>query len=53
MQQEAIYQLLINKRESVGLKHCNDPKDFIEYSSDMYDFMKIRMSTIKTKNSKY
>ena len=29
------YQYLINKRESVGLKHFNDPKAFIEYSSDM------------------
>ena len=25
------YQYLINKRESVGLKHFNDPKAFIEY----------------------
>ena len=24
------YQFLINKRESVGLKHFNDPKAFIE-----------------------
>ena len=30
-----MYQLLINKRESVGLKNCNKPKDFIEYSSDI------------------
>ena len=29
------YQYLINKRESVGLKHFNDPKAFIEYSNDM------------------
>ena len=28
---EAEYQLLINKRESTGLKHFNDPKAFIEY----------------------
>ena len=26
---------LINKRESVGFKHFNDPKAFIEYSNDM------------------
>ena len=25
------YEHLINKRESVGLKHFNDPKAFIEY----------------------
>ena len=30
------YQYLINKRESVGLKHYNDPKAFIEYSNDMH-----------------
>ena len=29
------YQYIINKRESVGLKHFNDPKVFIEYSNDM------------------
>ena len=34
---EAKYQLLINKRESTGLKHFNDPKDFNEYSNDMQD----------------
>ena len=34
------YQYLINKRESVGLKHFNDPKAFIEYSNDMYDVYK-------------
>ena len=31
------YQLLINKRESTGLKHFNDSKAFIEYSNDMHD----------------
>ena len=34
------YQYLINKRESVGLKHFNDPKSFIEYSNAMYDVYK-------------
>ena len=34
---EAKYQFLINKRESTGLKHFNDPKAFIEYSNDMQD----------------
>ena len=30
------YQYLINERESVGLKHFNDPKVFIEYSNKMH-----------------
>ena len=34
------YQFLINKRESTGLKHFNDPKAFIEYSNDMHDVYK-------------
>ena len=37
---EAKYQVLIDKRESVGLKHFNDPKAFIEYSNDMQDVYK-------------
>ena len=37
---EARYQLIINKRESTGLKHLNDPKAFIEYSNDMQDVYK-------------
>ena len=32
---EAKYQLLINKKESTGLKYFNDSKSFIEYSNDM------------------
>ena len=28
---------LINKRESIGIKHFNDSKGFIEYSNDMDD----------------
>ena len=31
------YQFLINKRESIRLKHFNDPKAFIECSNDMRD----------------
>ena len=27
----------LKKRESIGLKHFNDPKVFIEYSNDMHD----------------
>ena len=34
------YQYLINKRESVGLKHFNDPKAFIEYSNDIHSVYK-------------
>ena len=34
------YQFLIKKRESIGLKHFNDPKAFIEYSNDMQDVHK-------------
>ena len=37
---EAKYQFLINKTESTGLKHFNDPKGFIEYSNDMQDVCK-------------
>ena len=37
---EPKYQFLINKRESTGLKHFNDPKAFIEYSNDMHDVYK-------------
>ena len=31
------YQFSINKRESTGLRHFNDPKAFVEYSNDMHD----------------
>ena len=34
---EEKYQFLINKTESIRLKHFNDPKAFIEYSNDMHD----------------
>ena len=37
---EPKYQFLINKRESIGLKHFNDPKAFIEYLNDMQDVYK-------------
>ena len=37
---EAKYQFSINKRESIGLKHFNNPKAFIEYSNDMQDVYK-------------
>ena len=31
---------MINKREGVGINHFNDPKAFIEYSSDIHDVYK-------------
>ena len=34
------YQFLINKRESTGLKHFNDPDAFTESSNDMQDVYK-------------
>ena len=37
---DAKYQLLINKRESTGLKYFNDSKAFVEYSNDMDDINK-------------
>ena len=37
---QAKYQFLINRRESTGLKHFNDPKAFIDYSNDMQDVYK-------------
>ena len=37
---EAKYQYLINRRESVGLNHFNDPKALIENSNDMHDVYK-------------
>ena len=37
---EAKYRFLINKKESTGLKHLNDPNAFTEYSNDMQDVYK-------------
>ena len=37
---EAKYQYLINKWESVVINHSNDPKAFIEYSNDMRNVYK-------------
>lgn len=34
---EEKYQLIINKCESVSLRHGNDPKAFIEYANSMWD----------------
>ena len=45
---EAKYQFLINKRESTGLKHFNDPKAFLLLSIQMLCkmFMKILMNAM-------
>ena len=37
---ETKYQFLISKRESIGLKHFSDSKDFIAYSNNMQDVYK-------------
>ena len=39
---DAKYQILINERESTGLKHLNDSKAFIEYSNDMEKYWRIQ-----------
>ena len=49
---EAKYQFLINKRESTGLKHLNDPKAFIEYSMICKMFTKILKNIIQLKSIK-
>ena len=36
----AKYEVLVNKRESIRLKHFDDRKAFIEYSNDMQDIYK-------------
>ena len=50
---EAKYQLLINKRESTGLKYFNDSKAFIEYTNDMEDIYKNFEEYNPNKNKKY
>ena len=37
---ETKYQFLINKRESIGSKHFDDPKAFVMYSNDMQEVYK-------------
>ena len=49
---EAKYQLLINKRESAGIKYFND-SEVLEYLNDMNNiYMKILKKTIQLKNAK-
>ena len=43
----------MNNRKKLGLKHCNDPKAFIEYSLIWKMFMKILMNSLQIKNTKY
>ena len=50
---EAKCQFLINKRESIGVKHFNDSKAFIEYSNDIDDFIKTLKNNIQIRNIKY
>ena len=52
IQYEAKYQYLINKREKVGLDHFDDPKAFIEYSNDMQNVYKNKVTNLE-KNVKY
>ena len=51
---ETKYQFLVNKRETTGLKHFNDLKDFIDYSNDMEDVVEIKilMNTTQIKKVK-
>ena len=37
---ETKYHFLINKRESIGLRHFHDSRVFIKYSNDMDDIHK-------------
>ena len=37
---EPKYEFLIKRRENVGIKHCNNPNAFIEYSNTMDDVYK-------------
>ena len=39
-EKEDKYQFLIEKKESIILKHFNDPKAFIVFSNDMHDVYK-------------
>ena len=50
---EAKFQLVINKRESTGLKYLNDFKAFIEYSNDMDDIYKNIEEYSPNKKRKY
>ena len=46
---EETYQFLINKKESKGLKHFNNPKSFIKYLNDEQGIYQILKNTIQVK----
>ena len=50
---ESKYQCLVNKRESVGINHFNDPKAFIDYSNDMHNVYKNTDITILINKIRY
>ena len=43
----------MNKPESTCLNYLNDFKDFIKYSDDLNDIIKILKNAIQIKNVKY
>ena len=50
---EAKYQYLINIRGKLGIDNHNDPRAYIEYSSNMRHVYKILIITIPIKKIKY
>ena len=50
---ESKYQLLINRREEVGIKELNNPKAFIDYSQTLDDIYKISKAVIHTKKTNF
>ena len=50
---EAKFKLLINKRESIGIKNFNDSASFIEYSNDKDDIYKNIEEYNPNKKAKY
>ena len=50
---EAKFKFLINKRESIGIKHFNDSTSFIEYSNDKDDIYKNVEEYNPNKKAKY
>ena len=48
---EAKYQYLIHKCEKVGLKDCDDPNVFNEYSNDLQDIYKKYWRTQSSKET--
>ena len=44
---EAKYQFHVDKRESVGLRYCNDSKPFIAYQSDIDNIHKLLINIVQ------